>query len=893
MRARKRPLREALGFAMAAAALLQSGYMLVQSEDGDLYRWSSASLPIEVEVWNGFTSSPSVDPESRIYDAISEALARWARNSSISIVKSTTSAATVGLDNVNLITIADQPANRDVVGGALAVTLFWSRPSGGGMEIIESDVVFNPRPGLLWSTVPGDDRYNLFDVAVHELGHVVGLKHTVARSARMFVFAGQFNFGFSPLTWDDFAGLNRVYPLAGIELVTGSISGRVTKNGNPVFGAFVVAVDERGVLTASAVTRRDGSYELALLPPGRYALYVEPLDGPTVAAHVADSVFVESRIDADFRPRLYNDSTSPQVTVRADATTPGVNFSVSGGRTPVDPEFIGANSDPNGILWVNTSPAEVETGSDTNLVLAGAGVGDLLSNGGVEVFGSSLSSGSLQRTAVNSQETVFKVYSLSVPEDAPLGDYAVALRGGSGSGVISGGVSVHSPFRFLQAFGQFVHAPEAASSRIFLVNTDLNRAVDGLVSVRTQQGERAFPPVEGFAASAGGYNYRLPPGGSFSARTLGEAGFTGSLRIRGSGVVGGALLIESSSGTTGVGVSRPLHAFVAPVEVTGSGSSVNTGVAIANLDQRTVQVALRLHDDKGVLRGQRIVELEGNGQLAKFVGELIPIPGDYFRGTLLAAANRRIAATIIRTSPGVFTTFPVVEDRTSRRSLFAQFANSGSLTSELLLSNPSPRKSSDNVQIQVRRSDGSPASVTLNGVYRPDGRAVVSIPPLGMTSLKTSAGEVVGSVEVTATVPVGGVVLFSSPEFGTAGVGESFPAEKLAAPLERDAGKGMDTGIALFNPEARSVAVTLTARDLQGKVFGAPRSLTLRPLQQMARFSNDDGFALDLPDRFQGSLWIDADSPLAVTVLRQSRGVLTTFPAIDREVVAEGLPDGP
>ena len=63
------------------------------------------------------------------------------------------------------------------------------------------------------------------------------------------------------------------------------------------------------------------------------------------------------------------------------------------------------------------------------------------------------------------------------------------------------------------------------------------------------------------------------------------------------------------------------------------------------------------------------------------------------------------------------------------------------------------------------------------------------------------------------------------------------------------------------------------------------KEIILAPRQQPARFPNQDPLSLNLPDGFTGSLWIEADGLVALTVIRQSPGVLTTFPAISLEEV--------
>ena len=250
------------------------------------------------------------------------------------------------------------------------------------------------------------------------------------------------------------------------------------------------------------------------------------------------------------------------------------------------------------------------------------------------------------------------------------------------------------------------------------------------------------------------------------------------------------------------------------------------------------------------------------------------------QGTVVATANRKIAATVIRTSPGVFTTFPVIQNRASPRSFYAQFANASNLTSELELVNPSPLRAAT-AQVQVRNSDGSPAVVTLNGELLGDGRKTVVVPPLGLVTLRTGGSAVlVGSVEVFSEIPVGGVVLFSSPSIGTAGVGESFPLKKMVLPLSRDTSAGTDTGVAVVNTGDQPAILTVAVRNPAGAVIRGPKQISLGARAQLARFPNENPLDLNLDATFTGSIWIETDGEVAATVLRASPGVLTTFPAL-------------
>ena len=97
---------------------------------------------------------------------------------------------------------------------------------------------------------------------------------------------------------DDITGITDLYPEADFARTSGSISGRVTQEGQPVFGAHVVAFDvARGSSVASFTLTADGRFSIGSLPSGVYVLRAEPIDDAEV-----DSFFDPSRnTDIDFR----------------------------------------------------------------------------------------------------------------------------------------------------------------------------------------------------------------------------------------------------------------------------------------------------------------------------------------------------------------------------------------------------------------------------------------------------------------------------------------------------------------------------------------------------------------------------------------------------------------
>jgi len=89
-----------------------------------------------------------------------------------------------------------------------------------------------------------------------------------------------------------------LYPDGDFAQATGSASGRVTKNGTPVFGAHVIAFDPAtGLMIAGFSLNAQGQFSINGLSPGPHVLRVEPIDDADV-----DSFFDASRgTDIDFR----------------------------------------------------------------------------------------------------------------------------------------------------------------------------------------------------------------------------------------------------------------------------------------------------------------------------------------------------------------------------------------------------------------------------------------------------------------------------------------------------------------------------------------------------------------------------------------------------------------
>lgn len=233
-------------------------------------------------------------------------------------------------DGLSTIGFLDRPQMQNVLGA----TGFTVDVITG--EIVEADIFFNA--AFSWSVSDAGDpsRYDLQSIALHEVGHLLGLGHSalgeteltsggrrvLGAEAVMFPIAfGRGSLAGRSLKADDIAGVSGLYPDGGFSDGTGSIDGMVTQNGRGLLGAHVIAFNLRtGQLVGAFTLNRSGEFLISGLEPGPHLIRVEPLDDGAV-----DSFFGEGRtVDLDFRVTF-----APQATiVPRGGTTGGISVAV-------------------------------------------------------------------------------------------------------------------------------------------------------------------------------------------------------------------------------------------------------------------------------------------------------------------------------------------------------------------------------------------------------------------------------------------------------------------------------------------------------------------------------------------------------------------------------------
>lgn len=265
-------------------------------------------------------------------DAVGRAAATWARVPGLPVSFSDqglTRSQPLEADGRSTIGFLDRPDQERVLG---ATTFLLDAATG---TLIESDIYFNTR--FRWSTAAGGETgaVDLESVALHELGHLLGLGHSalgeteVSGTGRRVVSTAAIMF---PIAWpagsiadrvlqpDDIAGVRDLYGALPAKAF-GSVQGRVTKDGRGVYGAHVVAASlETGALVASYTLSTAGEFVIAGLRPGVYVLRAEPLDDVDV-----ESVFGAGAVDIAFRPAY----ARTLAVVQAGGATPSLSIEVT------------------------------------------------------------------------------------------------------------------------------------------------------------------------------------------------------------------------------------------------------------------------------------------------------------------------------------------------------------------------------------------------------------------------------------------------------------------------------------------------------------------------------------------------------------------------------------
>ena len=250
---------------------------------------------------------------SQLRDATGRAFSAWAGVPNVRLSSEFvgfTGANPVSSDGANVIGFTTR-GDLDRVLGSTSITV--DTVTGA---IAEADIFFNSL--FPWSAASAGEpgRQDIESIALHEVGHLLGLGHSmigeteligtgrrvIGAEAVMFPIAFSAGVLNRSLKADDMAGIADIYGTETFRASTGSIAGRVTRNGTGVLGAHVLAFSpSTSKLIAGFSLAQDGTFVIGGLDPGAYVVRVEPLDDGDPASFIESSLTV----DADFKPAFY------------------------------------------------------------------------------------------------------------------------------------------------------------------------------------------------------------------------------------------------------------------------------------------------------------------------------------------------------------------------------------------------------------------------------------------------------------------------------------------------------------------------------------------------------------------------------------------------------------
>ena len=315
--------------------LVSAGGNLLQidSADQSIYhsvKWTDQQFPI---VWHlseeGYPGS-GID-NAQLTLAIEAAFDTWSGLSST--IQFTNGGvieeSSVGVDGINLLTFTDQDYLFPSGIAAFAIHYTFSQETviddtfndidGDGNRdlpngtyppgtVYEADIVYNGSVDFAVSGINGTA--DLEGVTLHEVGHILGLSHSVITDTVMYPFLPQDITTARSLKLDDWAHLSHIYSLdiGFISTVSGKVINGFT--GEPVVGAHVFVFDPTaGKQVVGAFSLAGGEYTIPGVTTGYIG--IEPLNGSPIAKDPARiNEVIKNTFDIDFIPEFYDTDES-------------------------------------------------------------------------------------------------------------------------------------------------------------------------------------------------------------------------------------------------------------------------------------------------------------------------------------------------------------------------------------------------------------------------------------------------------------------------------------------------------------------------------------------------------------------------------------------------------
>lgn len=257
------------------------------------------------------------------------------------------------LDQLNVVYWEEDPANSFLIRPLSFATVIRAVQSDG--KILDVDIVLNGYRFLWTDQANGNFSSLTGHVDIREtitigVGEFIGFNRVPTDGSVLEEFSYAGSIAKRTLTQDERAGALQAYPPVSPPPVT-SISGRVTRSSNPVFGAYAAAF-QVGIPVVGAIADPNGVYSIKGLAPGSYTVRVLTAKAPD------DSFYTP--LDNDFLSESYsNAATDPAtfVTAMSGSDTPmiDIDVSVANAADPWEPDNTKAQADANPLTLIATN----------------------------------------------------------------------------------------------------------------------------------------------------------------------------------------------------------------------------------------------------------------------------------------------------------------------------------------------------------------------------------------------------------------------------------------------------------------------------------------------------------------------------------------------------------
>lgn len=329
--------------------------------------------------------------------------------------------------------------------------------------------------------------------------------------------------------------------------------------------------------------------------------------------------------------------------------------------------------------------------------------------------------------------------------------------------------------------------------------------------------------------------------------------------------VNGILVSEA-----GVPAAPPLLSGRIYAEV---GSTVNTGVAIANPNSTSATVQFHFTDSTGADSGAGTIIVPANGHLARFLNEN-PINGSgNYKGSFSFTSDVAVGVIALRAlnnerGETLLSTLPVTDLSTTvptATGVLPYFTDGGGWQTQIILVNPTDSTMTGNIRFVSpagQTISTSPFSISRASSFKQITPGTAAALQTGSILIVPDSGNATPAAVAIFSLRTNGVTVSEAAVLPTSGTGLRMYVE--AAGVQGTVGT-IQSGLALTNLSSIGGSVTFDLTDLTGKLL-ASTTLPVAGNALLSKFVSEIFPAVSLP--LKGVLHISSSTPVSVAALR-------------------------